>query len=87
MQKLWQLGRSHQVMCVTHLSQLAAFGDQHFKVRKHVAQNRTVTEIEEMDDTARVVGLAQMSGSMSESSLNAAQEVLSQAHTFQEKSR
>lgn len=86
-QKLWHLGRSHQVMCVTHLSQLAAFGDQHFKVRKHVAQSRTVTEIEEMDDSARVVELAQMNGSMSESSLNAAKEILSQAHILQEKSR
>ena len=78
-EKLWHLGVQHQVMCVTHLSQLAAFGEQHFRVRKQVVEDRTLTEVEELDDTARIVELAQMTGSMSESNLNAAQEMLSQA--------
>ena len=39
-QKLWQLGRQHQVLCVTHLPQLAAFGDQHLRVRKQVREGR-----------------------------------------------
>jgi len=37
-EKLWQLGRSHQVLCVTHLAQLAAYGNQHFHVYKRVDQ-------------------------------------------------
>ncbi len=78
-EKLWRLGRSHQVMCVTHLPQLAAFGDQHFKVRKHVAEARTITEVEVLEETGRIVELAQMNGSMSEANLNAAQEALTQA--------
>ncbi len=82
-EKLWHLGVNHQVMCVTHLSQLASFGEQHFRVRKHVIEDRTLTELEELDDTARIVELAQMTGSMSESNLNAAQEMLSQAHVRQ----
>lgn len=82
-EKLWHLGSNHQVMCVTHLSQLAAFGDQHFRVRKQVVDERTLTEVEELDDTARIVELAQMTGSMSESNLNAAQEMLSKAHERQ----
>ena len=82
-EKLWHLGVNHQVMCVTHLSQLATFGDQHFRVRKLVVEERTLTEVEELDDTARIVELAQMTGSMSESNLNAAQELLSQAHLRQ----
>ena len=82
-EKLWHLGSNHQVMCVTHLSQLAAFGDQHFRVRKQVVDDRTLTEVEELDDTARIVELAQMTGSMSESNLNAAQEMLSKAHERQ----
>ncbi len=81
--KAWHLGVNHQVMCVTHLSQLATFGDQHFRVRKLVVEERTLTEVEELDDTARIVELAQMTGSMSESNLNAAQELLSQAHLRQ----
>ena len=82
-EKLWHLGGNHQVMCVTHLSQLAAFGGQHFRVRKQVVDERTLTEVEELDDTARIVELAQMTGSMSESNLNAAQEMLTQAHERQ----
>ena len=82
-EKLWHLGVNHQVMCVTHLSQLAAFGEQHFRVRKLVVDDRTLTEVEELDDTARIVELAQMTGSMSESNLTAAQEMLSKAHERQ----
>lgn len=86
-QKLWQLGRNHQVMCVTHLSQLASFGDQHYKVRKQVTSERTITEVEDLEDTGRIVELAQMNGSMSESNLNAAQEALTRARDFQASSR
>lgn len=82
-EKLWHLGVHHQVMCVTHLSQLAAFGDQHFRVRKQIVEDRTLTEVEELDDTARIFELAQMTGSMSESNLTAAQEMLSKAHERQ----
>ena len=82
-EKLWHLGLTHQVMCVTHLSQLAAFGEQHFRVRKQVSNDRTATEVEELNETARIVELAQMTGSMSESNLNAAQEMLSKAHERQ----
>jgi DNA repair protein RecN (Recombination protein N) len=82
-EKLWHLGVNHQVMCVTHLSQLAAFGEQHFRVRKQIVEDRTLTEVEELDDTARIVELAQMTGSMSESNLTAAQEMLSKAHERQ----
>jgi DNA repair protein RecN (Recombination protein N) len=86
-QKLWQLGRNHQVMCVTHLSQLAAFGDQHYKVRKQITGDRTITGVEELDDTGRIVELAQMNGSMSESNLNAAQEALAKARELQLKTQ
>lgn len=82
-EKLWHLGENHQVMCVTHLSQLAAFGEQHFRVRKQIVDDRTLTEVEELDDTARIVELAQMTGSMSESNLNTAQEMLIKAHERQ----
>ena len=42
-QKLAQLGRQHQVLCITHLPQLAAFGRQHLHVEKHVQAGRTST--------------------------------------------
>lgn len=84
-EKLWNLGRNHQVMCVTHLTQLAAFGDRHFKVRKQVSGGRTITEVETLEDTGRIVELAQMNGSMSEANLNAATEALTRAREIQKK--
>ena len=52
-EKLWHLSQNHQVLCVTHLPQLAAYGDQHFSVTKLVHDNRTQTEINELIGEAR----------------------------------
>ena len=82
-EKLWRLGRQHQVMCVTHLSQLAAFGDGHFKVQKQVVDERTLTMVERLDDAGRVLELAQMTGSTSDTNRTAAQETLTSARSRQ----
>lgn len=82
-EKLWNLSLQHQVMCVTHLPQLAAFGDQHFQVAKHVNEGRTQTVVEQLDENGRIVELAQMVGGISESNLNAARELLLQARRRQ----
>lgn len=79
-EKLWQLGRQHQVLCITHLPQLAAFGDQHFCVQKVVDAGRTMTQVTELDYEARLNELAQMIGSQSEANRTAAQETLNFAH-------
>lgn len=82
-EKLWNLSREHQVMCVTHLPQLAAYGGQHFNVHKEVNDGRTNTVVDSLDDNGRIVELAQMTGSISESNLNAAREMLVQARQRQ----
>ena len=82
-EKLWNLSREHQVMCVTHLPQLASFGDQHYNVHKQISEGRTTTEVETLDDNDRIVELAQMTGSITESNLNAAREMLVQARQRQ----
>ena len=75
-EKLWRLGRAHQVFVVTHLPQLAAFGDQHYRVRKQVTEGRTVTLVDPLTDESRLEELAQMLGSLSEANRVAAQETL-----------
>lgn len=75
-EKLWQLGRSHEVLCVTHLPQLAAFGDLHFSVRKLVQNGRTTTQVMQLDDAARQDELAQMLGTLSDANRIAARETL-----------
>lgn len=75
-EKLWQLGRQHEVLCVTHLPQLAAFGDQHFRVQKLVEDGRTTTHVEEMRDTTRLDELALMLGGVNDANRRAADETL-----------
>ncbi len=78
-EKLWLLARQHQVLCVTHLPQLAAFGDQHFSVRKEVEGGRTSTRVELLEGEARLIELAQMLGAVTQVNLNAARETLQMA--------
>jgi DNA repair protein RecN (Recombination protein N) len=78
-EKLWQLGRRHEVLCVTHLPQLAAFGDQQYSVRKLVKDGRTLTQVRPLDDQSRLEELALMFGSVSEANRTAARETLSTA--------
>lgn len=75
-EKLWRLSQNHQVLCVTHLPQLAAYGDQHFNVTKLVHDNRTQTEISELTGETRQKELASMLGPTNQSTLNTAGELL-----------
>ena len=75
-EKLWNLAQQHQVMCVTHLPQLAGFGDQHYKVTKEVIDERTRTEAITLVGDERQKELAQMLGSISEGTLSSAKEIL-----------
>jgi DNA repair protein RecN (Recombination protein N) len=52
----------HQVLCITHLPQLAAYGDRHYHVAKQVAAGRTKTEVRHLADKTRVTELARMLG-------------------------
>jgi DNA repair protein RecN (Recombination protein N) len=79
---LWQLARHHQVMCVTHLPQLAAFGDQHFKVDKQILHDRTVTQVLEVKGDLRVAEISEMLGTPGEQSLRTARELLASVGKF-----
>lgn len=78
-QKLWHLGREHQVFCITHLPQLAAFGDQHYQVQKLVNQERTTSQVKRMEGNERLVELAQMLGEVNENTLRSAHDILQAA--------
>ncbi|WKZ46041.1 MAG: DNA repair protein RecN [Anaerolineales bacterium] len=75
-QKLWNLSRSHQVFCVTHLPQLAVFGDEHYQVQKLVDKGRTLTRVERLDGEPRLLELSQMLGEVGEGTLRSAHELL-----------
>jgi DNA repair protein RecN (Recombination protein N) len=77
--KLWTLARQHQVFCITHLPQLAVFGEQHYHVQKHVQTGRTTTEVKRLQDDERLVELAQMLGGVSDGTLSSARELVQAA--------
>jgi DNA repair protein RecN (Recombination protein N) len=79
--KLWNLSRTHQVTCVTHLPQIAAFADSHFSVTKASAGDRTVSNIRSLSEEDRLNELAEMvSGpDITESALSTARELLQRA--------
>ena len=84
--KLWNLSRTHQVFCVTHLPQLAVFGDQHYQVQKLVDNGRTLTRVEHLDGEPRLLELSQMLGEVGEGTLRSAHELLQIARqTIKEK--
>lgn len=74
--KLWDLAREHQVLCVTHLPQLAAYGEQHIRVKKITIEGRTITKVESLKGEERLLELASMMGDVSEGTRRSAQELL-----------
>ncbi len=74
--KLRGLGRCHQVLCITHLPQVAAQGQSHFAVEKRVKQNRTLIELTRLEGAARQRELARMLGGQTEAALALARSLL-----------
>ena len=58
--KLAALGKTHQVVCVTHLPQVASYARHQWTIRKHTKGKRTATVIEYLDEPARLDELASM---------------------------
>lgn len=79
--KLAELAKSHQILCVTHLSQLAAFADTHFRIEKTEHDGQTFTDVAALDDIGRKHELARILGGLTvtELQLQNAQEMLENA--------
>jgi DNA repair protein RecN (Recombination protein N) len=61
---LQELGERHQVLCVTHLPQVAARGNHHYQVSKQPSDNGTVSRIQALDFDARAQEIARMLGGL-----------------------
>jgi len=83
---LWALARTRQVLCVTHLPQIAAHADAQFRITKRERDGRTVTEVGRLDPEGRIVELAAMlgggEGAGGAASLASAQELLDRAEAW-----
>lgn len=83
-EKLFQVARDRQVLCVTHLPQIAAMGDVHFSVEKGEADGRTYTAVEKLDHEARKQELARLTSGerITDTALDRAEEMLSSAEKW-----
>ncbi len=76
--KLHELARHHQIICITHLPQIAKFGDRHFRISKHVTAGRTQTAILPLSKKDRYREIARMLGGekITQTTLDHARELL-----------
>ena len=83
-EKMARISRRKQVLCVTHLPQLAAMADTHFSVEKGERDGRTYTEVRRLDREQRRQELARLTGGshVSQTMLDGAEELLTQAEAF-----
>ena len=81
--QLRALGQHRQVICVTHLPQVAALGHHHLQVSKHINKNATLTKIETLDNKQRIDEIARMLGGIeiTEQTRSHAQEMIERAQT------
>ncbi len=79
-EKLWALSKEHQVLCVTHLPQLASYADVHFQAQKELGAEHAATRVRRLaDDGERVEELAAMLGTAGAAGMESAREILAAA--------
>lgn len=78
-EKLWELSRYHQVICITHLPQLAALYDSHFHVHKQISENRTQTVVTRLDAEHSLHELASLLGADNEENVQAVKAMLKES--------
>lgn len=61
-EKLGELGKAHQILCITHLPQIAAMADSHYLISKEVVSGNTITNVESIKEEAQILELARMLG-------------------------
>jgi DNA repair protein RecN (Recombination protein N) len=84
--KLCALTHNRQVICVTHLPQIAAFADVHYNIQKTVDSNRTVSNLKTLEGESRILELAAMLAGLqyTETSISNARELIQRAESWKE---
>lgn len=82
--KLKEVSKNRQVLCVTHLAQIACFADNHFLISKSESENKTYTKVESLDNNGRIHELARIIGGIEPTklSLDAAAEMIENAKKY-----
>ena len=85
-EKLGQLGKAHQIICITHLPQIAAMADNHFLISKTVRDGSTISGIDSLNENEAVQELARMVGAdeVDKSAIEHARNMRMQAMQFKQ---
>ena len=88
-EKLAKLAQRRQVLCVTHLPQIAVMADAHFEIQKSVSEGRTFTHVNVLDFEGRKKEIARLSGgeNITETTLKSAEEQLATAQKYKKRKK
>ncbi|MBE5738380.1 MAG: DNA repair protein RecN [Clostridiales bacterium] len=82
-QKICEISRNNQVICITHLAQIASFGDHNLKIEKTEDSGSTITRVKPLDVEEKVYEIARMIGdSANDTAISHAKEIIAQANKF-----
>ena len=82
-QKICEISKNSQVICITHLAQIACFGDNNLKIEKYDENGKTITSVTPLDSENRIKEMARMLGnSSSENTLKLANEMIEESFNF-----
>ncbi|HEX2958227.1 MAG TPA: hypothetical protein VHO70_15440 [Chitinispirillaceae bacterium] len=73
---MYELSKTHQVLSISHLHQIASMADHHFQVRKDITGDRTITNVKYLNHSEKIEEIARMMGGNSEIAMRPAQELL-----------
>ena len=78
-QKICEISRSNQVICITHLAQIAVYGDNNYKIEKYEDDSSTITQVKLLDADEKVKEIARMIGSSGDTAITHAKEIIADA--------
>ena len=81
--KLREISRSHQIICITHLPQIASCGDHHYRISKSSDESMTYTHVDELSAEERIVEIARLLGgdNVTDTTLKSAEELLTNSQS------
>lgn len=80
--KICEISRTNQVICITHLAQIAVFGDNNYKIEKYEDDTTTITQVKLLDADEKVKEIARMIGSSQETAITHAREIIADANRY-----
>src|SRR5699024_6720699 len=86
-EKMGNISKSHQIICITHLPQIAAMADNHYKIKKQYIKGHTRTTIDRLNPEEIQKEISKMTGGkvLSQTSLNHALELMNSAQNLKKK--